>query len=135
MRPRKVSFGMSDNVTSTIFGIYNADASALGEIRYTLGKITGNSSCELCNLTHGWNPFGKRDWKRVCNSTSLELEIIHRDEATPSQLQAAQPLPAFITEHSGQWKPLMSKDEIAQFKNRPDDLLDELSQRLESSQW
>jgi|TARA_B100001741_G_scaffold275733_1_gene246174 hypothetical protein len=121
-------------ITARLIGIYNADASTLGEARYALGKVAGNSSCELCDITHGWNPFGKKSWKRACNSTSMDLELIHRNEATPSQLQAAKPLPAFITEHSGQWKSLMSKDEITQFKNRPEDLIDELSQRLESSQ-
>ena len=125
---------MSDNATSTIFGIYNADATPLGEARYALSKVIGSSSCKLCDITHGWNPFGKKSWKRACNSTSVYLELIHRNEATPSQLHAAEPLPAFITEHSGQWTSLMSKDEIAQFKNRPEDLIDELSQRLESSQ-
>ena len=120
--------------TARLIGIYNADASTLGEARYALGKVAGNSSCELCDITHGWNPFGKKSWKRACNSTSVYLELIHRNEATPSQLHAAEPLPAFITEHSGQWTSLMSKDEIAQFKNRPEDLIDELSQRLESSQ-
>ena len=134
MKPRKISFGMSDNATSTIFGIYNADATPLGETRYALSKVTGNSSCELCDITHGWNPFGKKSWKRTCNSTSINLELIHRNEATPSQLQAAKPLPAFITEHSGHWKLLMSKDEIAQFTKRPEGLIDEPSQRLESSQ-
>ena len=125
---------MSDNATLTIFGIYNADATPFGEARYALSKVTGNSSCELCDITHGWNPFGKRSWKRACKSTSMDLELIHRNEATPSQLQAAKPLPAFITEHSGHWKTLMSKDEITQFKNRPEDLIDELSQRLKGSQ-
>ena len=67
---------MSDNATSTIFGIYNADATPLGETRYALSKVTGNSSCELCDITHGWNPFGKK------LETNLQLNL-HKPRTNP----------------------------------------------------
>jgi len=125
---------MDGNNPVAIFGIYNAGSSVLGELRYVLSKAVGHDSCELCDLTHGWNPFGRRDWKGACDSSSLRIELIHRNEATQSQLRAAGPLPAFIIEQSDQWKSLMHKEEIPKYKKQPKDLLDELSLRLRSFQ-
>ena len=60
-----------------VFGIYNADGSFLGELQYAISKVVGKSSCSLCELTHGWNPFGKRKWKTVCKSSDLNIQLIH----------------------------------------------------------
>ena len=119
---------MSDNVTSTIFGIYNADASALGEIRYTLGKIRGNSSCELCNLTHGWNPFGKSSWKRACRDFEVEIDLLHRDEALEVQLSAVDGLPAIIRLDGDNWVQVLDSEQIASYSDSPRELLAVLQQ-------
>tara|TARA_B100000614_G_scaffold255012_1_gene271305 strand:- start:696 stop:1070 length:375 start_codon:yes stop_codon:yes gene_type:complete len=109
-----------------VFGIYNADGSFLGELRYSISKVVGKSSCSLCELTHGWNPFGKRKWKKVCNSSDLDIHLIHRDEATASQLKTAGDLPSFITESDGGWVQMMGADRINKFNNRPSELVSEL---------
>ena len=36
-------------------GLYNADGSLMGELRYARAKLTNSASCSLCDLTHGWN--------------------------------------------------------------------------------
>ena len=46
-----------------VFGIYNADGTFFGELGYVIAKLGGKRSCSLCDVTHGWNPFGKRQWK------------------------------------------------------------------------
>ena len=116
-----------------MFGIYNADGSLLGELRYSISKVVGKSSCSLCELTHGWNPFGKRKWKTVCKSSDLNIQLIHRDEATESQLKTAADLPSFITESDGGWVQMMGASQINKFKNRPSELISELEDFFEHS--
>ena len=116
-----------------VFGIYNADGSFLGELRYSISKVIGKSSCSLCELTHGWNPFGKRRWKTVCKSSYLDIHLIHRDEATASQLKAAGNLPSFITESEGNWIQDMGTDRISERENQPSELVSELEDFFEKS--
>ncbi len=116
-----------------VFGIYNADGSFFGELRYSISKVVGKSSCSLCELTHGWNPLGKRSWKTVCNSSDLDIHLIHRDEATASQLKTAGDLPSFIAESDGGWVQIMSAGQINKFKNRPYQLVSELEGFFEQS--
>tara|TARA_Y100001935_G_C17260274_1_gene485978 strand:+ start:829 stop:1215 length:387 start_codon:yes stop_codon:yes gene_type:complete len=116
-----------------VFGIYNADGLFLGELQYSILKVLGRASCNLCDTSHGWNPFGKRKWKRVCNSSDLDIHLIHRDEATASQLKAAGGLPSFITESEGNWIQIMSADQLSKFKNKPSELVAELEDLFEKS--
>ena len=103
-----------------VFGIYNADGTFLGELGYVISKLGGKRSCSLCDVTHGWNPFGKREWKGLCKSSSLDIQLIHRDEATESQLQAAADLPSFITEAQEGWTQIMTSTQITKLKNQPE---------------
>ena len=49
-------------VIDKLVGIYNANGSVLGELKYLVGKLTGQSDCALCDITHG--PFrGKADFR------------------------------------------------------------------------
>ncbi len=107
----------------TVFGIYNADGTTLAELGYVIAKLGGKKSCSLCDVTHGWNPFGKRQWKGLCKSSSIDIQLIHRDEATESQLQAAGDLPSFITEVEEGWTQIMTSTQITKLKNHPDTIV------------
>ena len=111
-----------------IFGIYNADGTLFGEIGYVLSKLSGKRSCSLCDVTHGWNPFGKRKWKGLCKSSSLDIQLIHRDEATESQLQAAGDLPSFITEVEEGWAQIMTPTQINKLKRQPETIVSMLEE-------
>ena len=106
-----------------VFGIYNADGTFFGELGYVIAKLGGKKSCSLCDVTHGWNPFGKRQWKRLCKSSSLDIQLIHRDEATESQLQAAADLPSFITEVEEGWTQIMTSTQITKLKSQPETIV------------
>jgi len=77
-----------------IVGIYNADGGWRGELRYALGLMSGGEHCALCDITHGWNPVGRRDWKRACSDAPFKLQLIHRDRASHAQRRAAGTVPA-----------------------------------------
>ncbi len=114
-----------------VFGIYNADGTLAGELGYVVSKMTGKRACDLCDITHGWNPFGKRHWKRICRSSTLEIQLIHRDEATESQLEIAGDLPAFISDVQEGWVRIMTAKQIAGLKEQPSELVAQLEIAVE----
>ena len=113
-----------------VFGIYKANGTFLGELGYVISKLAGKKSCNLCDITHGWNPFGKRKWKGLCKSSSLDIQLIHRDEATESQLKAAADLPSFITEAQEGWTQIMTSAQITKLKNQPETIVSMLEDAI-----
>ena len=43
---------MTSDVTA-LTGVYQADGSLSGELRYVVGKLLGSAHCALCDITHG----------------------------------------------------------------------------------
>ena len=66
-------------MSDRILAIYDADFTVLGEIAYAIGKVTGTRSCSLCDISHGLNPLGKKNWRSYCE-TRPEIEWIHRND-------------------------------------------------------
>ena len=113
-----------------VVGIYNADGGVSGELRYAVDKIMGRSDCGLCDLTHGWNPLGKRSWSEACRASAVPIEMIHRDTATESQLAAAGSLPAVLVGDEGAWRVAADRELIASLRKDPAGFLDYLEREL-----
>ena len=113
-----------------VFGIYNADGTFFGELGYLIAKLSGKRSCSLCDVTHGWNPFGKREWKGLCKSNLINIQLIHQNEATESQLIAAGDLPSFITEAQEGWAQIMTSTQITKLKNQPETIVSMLEDAI-----
>ena len=109
-----------------VVGIYNADGGLSGELRYVFDKLLGRSDCGLCDLTHGWNAFGKRAWREACRASTVPIELIHRDKATPSQLTSAGSLPVVLVEDEGAWRRAADAELIRSLRKEPAKLLDHL---------
>tara|TARA_B100000902_G_scaffold241373_1_gene228597 strand:- start:65 stop:430 length:366 start_codon:yes stop_codon:yes gene_type:complete len=113
---------------SQFIGLYKADGSPSGELRYLLGKLTHRTSCSLCDLTHGWNPFGKSSWKAASKDLGIRISLLHRDEASDEQLAAVDTLPAIIQVQENPvggngWVLVMTSEEIESYRNAPRGLL------------
>ena len=113
-----------------VVGIYNADGGISGELRYVLDKVMGRSDCGLCELTHGWNAFGKRVWREACRTSPVPIEMIHRDQATESQLTAAKSLPVVLMGEEGTWRVAADADLIHSLRKAPAMLLDHLEKLI-----
>ena len=111
-----------------LVGIYDADGTLAGELRYAFGKLTGRSSCALCDITHGWNPTGSRQWKQACAASPVALELVHRDDATADQLAAASALPSIVAHDGKGWSETLTTADIAGHKGSPEALLARLEQ-------
>ena len=95
-----------------LIGIYNADASITGEIRYLLRKVFSHDTCALCDLTHGWNPLGKSAWRSRAE-TEPNIVWLHRDEAPESLLNAVVgELPCVIADHGHRVEMLLDSDAL-----------------------
>ncbi len=95
-----------------IVGIYDADGGWMGELRYVVGVLAGRKHCSLCDITHGWNPWGRGEWRRACAAAPFDIQLIHRDQASASQRQAAGALPALIAGQNDSWRVLVDSDEL-----------------------
>lgn len=114
-----------------LVGIYNADGNLMGELQYVLDKLCGRADCALCEITHGMNPLGRKSWKQALAQSSVEIELIHRDEADATQLAAAQKLPCVLRYHdagdgASEWLEVLSAEELATFEASPIALLERL---------
>ncbi|MEM7158006.1 MAG: hypothetical protein AAF799_34510 [Myxococcota bacterium] len=63
-------------------GVYHADGSLLGELRYVFGKLRGTAHCALCDITHG-SVRKKRSFRDLEQALAVPLELVHLDERSP----------------------------------------------------
>ena len=86
----------------TFYAIYDADGSFMGEVRYLRDKCLGKADCALCDLSHGWSPLGRSDWRRR-KGVAASLNWLHRDEL-PGHVsaQVVGQLPCVAVDRSGE---------------------------------
>jgi hypothetical protein len=77
-----------EQTVSEFIGVYDADATLLGEISYWIGARLGTRHCSLCELTHGI--FTKKsEWKSCTASLSVPFSAFHRNDAPSDAIAAA----------------------------------------------
>lgn len=55
-----------------LIGVYDADGTLVGEVRYWIGARLGRTHCGLCEITHGL--FTERaDWRQCRDQLDVEL--------------------------------------------------------------
>ena len=70
---------MSKNNTITIYCIYNAEGSIIGELKYLLLKYFYGFKCSMCEITH--NSFSeKKEWRKLVSNSSYNIKAVHLDE-------------------------------------------------------
>ena len=108
-------------------GIYDADSGVLPEITYAIRKILGIGQCALCELTHGWNPRGRRSWKAACKKYDIDVTLTHRNNASAEQIAIAQGLPAIIVDQGDSWVCVVSTSELESHMNDPNWILEKIT--------
>jgi hypothetical protein len=111
---------MSSNITELI-GVYDADASLLGEVSYWVGARLGITHCSLCELTHGL--FTKKsEWKQCADSLSVPFRLFHRDDAPADVITALDgKFPSVLLRTTEGVKTILTKDELENFGGRTSD--------------
>ena len=113
-------------MTMKYVGIYNADGTVLGEISYVAKKLAGRGSCALCDITHGWTGR-KKTFDQACTTADIELELLHRNEASAEQLTAAGHLPAVIRHDGISWTLVLGPAELEACDADPEELMRRLT--------
>ncbi len=68
-------------------GVYDADGTIAGEVRYVVMHLLGRAECVLCDITHG--PLRRKAaFDELRGRLGIPFETVHRDEQTP-QVAAA----------------------------------------------
>lgn len=111
---------MTSNITELI-GVYDADATLLGEISYWVGARLGITHCSLCELTHGL--FTKKsEWNQCAESLAIPFRLFHRDDAPHDVLAAlTEQFPAVLQRTTQGLKIILTKDELERFDGHTSD--------------
>jgi hypothetical protein len=72
-------------------GVYDADGSLVGELRYWVGARLGRTHCALCDITHS-SVRERREWRECRRGLAVPFETVHRDERTPEVVSASRDL-------------------------------------------
>lgn len=88
------------NPVVKFIGVYDADGTIIGEVRYVVGKLLGTQSCALCDLTHGTKLKGRADYRACAASLPVPVELFHRnDQPDIVRSLTINNLPCIVAEH------------------------------------
>lgn len=118
-----------------LYGVYDADATVLGEISYWVGARLGIRHCTLCDITHSMF-FKKTSWKRrqaeLLEKYGVNFQTFHRNDQLDQVAKVISGgYPAVVAKDiSGNFTLFMSEHEISAAGDSPDRFMDEIVKRL-----
>ena len=96
-----------------IVGVYNADGSLLGELRYLIGRTFGHGHCELCDITHG-RVRKKPEFDALQADFGLPIEVVHLDERSPDLASfTSGRAPCVVAETADGYRMLLAAEDLA----------------------
>ena len=118
-----------------LIGVYDADATLVGELSYWIGARFGVRHCSLCDITHSL--FREKSQWRECQSRlesdlHVEFETFHRNDQ-PDDVRACidGEYPAVVMRgDDGVVLMFMSASEIDACGASPEKFADEISRRM-----
>lgn len=120
-------------MSTRILAIYDADLTLRDELAYAIGKLMGTRSCALCDISHGYNPLGKAEWKR-CFADSPEVEWLHRNDLNEVQRRWTEnQLPCVIVDAEGGFEFLLTADDLSRCNGDVGKFNQALMERMASS--
>lgn len=114
-----------------LVGVYDADGTAIGELRYWFGARLGRAHCALCDLTHGM--FRERsDWQSCRAELPAPFETYHRDDQ-PERVRAAAAgaLPVVVAETSRGARVLLGPEQLDELDGSVDRFVAALLEAIE----
>jgi hypothetical protein len=67
---------------TALTGVYDADGTLVGELRYFLGARLGRAHCALCDITHS-AVRERPEWRECRDGLAVPFTTVHRDEQGP----------------------------------------------------
>ena len=115
--------GASPLSITRLVGVYNADGTILGELRYWTRARLGRAHCALCDITHG-SVRERPEWRTSRASLPVPFQTYHRDDQPDAVRVAAGPPPFVVAETSSSIVPLLGPEELEACEGSPDALID-----------
>lgn len=95
-----------------IYAIYDVRGTLGAEIAYIAGKLVGQRSCELCDISHGWNPLGKAAWRNA-EGNLARVEWLHADhQPTALSSYTSGQLPCVVLAGAEHYKTLLNRPDL-----------------------
>jgi len=91
---------MTRDVTA-LTGVYQADGSLSGELRYVVGKLLGSAHCALCDITHG-AVREKPGFVACREALPVPLRNVHLDERSPDILRFTEGKTPCVVAHTAE---------------------------------
>ncbi len=119
-----------DSRTDQLIGIYDADATIIGEVSYWIGARLGRRHCSLCDVTHGL-VSEKASWRDCKAELPLPFVTYHRNDMPEDVRRVAQgSLPTVVVRRQGIVSPLLSPSEIEAAEGDPQGLVRLINEKL-----
>jgi hypothetical protein len=100
-------------------GVYDAEGSLLGELRYVVGHALGRRHCALCEVTHG-RLREKPTWREAREQLPVPFAAVHLDEQDPSERAVADGrTPCVLAHTAGGVELLLGSEEIERCGGEP----------------
>ena len=118
-----------------LIGVYDADATLLGEVAYWIGARFGVRHCSLCDITHSLfreKPQWRECQSRLENDLHVEIETFHRNDQ-PDDVRTCidGKYPAVVMRgDGGAVSMFMTASEIDACGASPEKFANEISRRL-----
>lgn len=113
-----------------LIGVYDADATLLGEVSYWIGARLGQRHCSLCDITHG--TFAeKQQWRDCRSELAVPFVTYHRNDQ-PDDVRACigTQLPAIVARTDEGVEMFVGPAQLAACHADPDALLNVLQKLL-----
>ena len=113
-----------DRVIERLTGVYHAEGSLVGELRYLIGRTVGSTHCGLCDITHG-TVREKRAWRACRGALGVPFETVHLDERSAAVRAVTDGATPAVVAHVGDDViPLLGPDGLDACAGEPAALLD-----------
>lgn len=124
---------------TTLFGVYDADASIWGEMTYWIGARLGVRHCSLCDITHSL--FREKDnWKEcqaeLAANYGVEFRAFHRNDqpdAVRKVIEGAYPA-VVAQDEAGAFALFMTSADISCCGESPSSFFIAITHRLAQTQ-
>ena len=109
-------------------GVYDAEGSVLGELRYFLRARLGGAHCALCDITHG-RVREKPSWRRCRAELPVPFDAVHLDERAPELVTLTDgKTPCIVAHATSGDQILLGPDELEACRGSPERLVAVITQ-------
>ena len=121
---------MKNNNSLTIYCIYDANGSVIGELSYFFKKIFFGFKCSMCDITH--NTFTeKHNWRSQLSETGLNIKALHLDELTNELSNfSIGTTPCVIGKNGDEYKLIFNSNDLEKFKGDTEYFFKELTYKI-----